>query len=404
MRVLFLHNNFPAQYRALAPYVGSMPDNEVYFGTMNSKGELQNVKKVYYKLHRKVNPQTHHYLQNAENAVLHGQAVYRMAQSLKRRGFYPDIVCAHSGWGPPHFIKDVYPHTKLLAYFEWYYRATGSDYNFLPNDPNDEDGRLKLRMKNVALQMDMVGCDHGVCPTQWQWSQIPEMFQEKISVIHDGIDTDLMQPAANVSFTVPNTNITLTQNDEVLTYVARGMEPYRGFPQLMQALAVLQKRRPNLQVIIAGQDRVAYGRSLPEKQTYKQKYLKELDLDLSRIHFTGLLSYRQLAQAFQVSSLHLYLTVPFVLSWSMLEAMAAGCVVLGSATAPVEEMIEDGKNGFLVDFFSVDDIVVRAEDILTNQDKMQDIRKRARQSILDNYALDKMLAKHYQLMQDVINS
>jgi len=399
MRLLFLHNNFPAQYRNLAPLIASNEKNKVVFGTMRREGEMKNIIKVYYKPAREVSPDTHHYLKNAESAILHGQSVYRLCKALKKKGFIPDVICAHSGWGPSIFIKEVFPESQLIGYFEWYYHSHNSDFNFLPYEVMEDD-YLRLRIKNTSLMYDLVACDWGISPTQWQWSQFPDEFQSKLSVLHDGINTNLMCPKPGARMILDNLN--LSHVDEIVTYVARGMEEYRGFPQFMQAIEILLKRRPQTHVVIVGQDRVAYGRKLPGGQTFKQKMLEELSLDMTRVHFTDCVSYSNLIKLFQASSVHVYLSVPFVLSWSMLEAMSAGCLVVGSDTPPVREAISDGENGLLVDFFDVEKIADRIEEVLEHPDQMAEIRHQARETILDRYCFRKLLPKQTRLISEVV--
>jgi glycosyltransferase involved in cell wall biosynthesis len=161
--------------------------------------------------------------------------VFRLAQALKAKGFAPEVVCAHSGWGDSLYIKDAFPSTKLLNYFEWYYYAGGTDADFLPDQPLSDDDRLRIRTKNAPILIDLAQCDRGLCPTAWQRQQFPDLFQSKLTVLHDGIDTDFFRPKAGMRLKLPN--LDLAHVEELVTYVARGMEPYRGFPQFMVALA-----------------------------------------------------------------------------------------------------------------------------------------------------------------------
>ncbi|MBP2628369.1 MAG: glycosyltransferase, partial [Firmicutes bacterium] len=256
--------------------------------------------------------------------------------------------------------------------------------------------------KNPDNQVVFLTCDRGVSPTYYQRSQFPPELQQKISVLHDGVNSDFFQPKADTKLVLPNINLDLSDVEEIVTYVGRGMEPYRGFPQFMEAVDILLKRRPKCHVVIVGADRVAYGKALPDGKTYKELMLEKFDIDLMRVHFTGLLPYNQYRQVLQASSVHVYLTRPFVLSWSMLEAMSAGCLLVASDTAPVKEVIKDGENGLLADFFSPAQIAARVEEALTNPDRMAGIRQRARQTILDNYALSKLLPQQIALLQQVI--
>ncbi|MDJ0635174.1 MAG: glycosyltransferase family 4 protein [Xenococcaceae cyanobacterium MO_188.B29] len=398
MRVLFLHPNFPAQFRHLASSLAKDPRNQVLFGTNRREGQIDGVTKVLYEKSRTVRPETHHYVRPLESAVLEGQAVYRLAQQLKDRNFYPDIVYGHSGWGPTLFIKDAFPRATFLCYFEWFYRAHGSDADFDPSDPLNADDEARIRTKNAPILIDLYSCDRGLSPTRWQRQQFPSEFHSKIKVHHDGVDTDYFQPIPGAKLVLPRIGLDLSGVEEIVTYVARGMEPYRGFPQLIETISILQQKRPQCHFVIVGKNRVAYGKSLPDGKTYKEAMLEKFTLDLDRVHFTDLLPYAEYLQVLQASSVHVYLTRPFVLSWSMLEALSTGCLIVASDTEPVKEVIEDGVNGLLVDFFNPQQISDRVEEALDNPDKMAEIRKTARQTILDRYDLAKLLPQHLEWM------
>lgn len=401
MRVLILHPNFPAQYRHIATALGSDPENQVIFGTSNERPEwvIPGVRKVLFTPSRNPRPETHHYVRPLESAVLCGQAVYRAAEKLKAEGFIPDIVCGHSGWGPTLFIKDIFPKTKLLCYFEWFYNAFGADADFDPADPLSADDILRIRVKNSSILIDLYSCDWGVSPTNWQKSQFPKEFHSKITVLHDGVDTEYFKPNPGAKLVLPN--LDLSGVDEIVTYVARGMEPYRGFPEFIESIAYIQERRPNCHVVIVGSERVCYGKSLPNGKTYKQEMLEKVPLDMSRVHFVGSLPYGLYLKVIQASSAHVYLTRPFVLSWSMIESMSTGCLVIGSDTAPVTEVIRDGENGLLVDFFSPKQIAARVDEVLNHPTRMAEIRAKARETVLERYALSDLLPRHLQLIKDV---
>ena len=400
MRILFLHSNFPAQFRHLAAALAKEKGNQVVFGTTRKEGSIPGVAKVIYNPSRNAGPETHHYVRNLENAVLQGQAVYRGALKLKEQGFVPDIVYGHSGWGPTLFMKDIFPKAKLLCYYEWFYHAHGSDADFDPTDPINEDAEARIRIKNAPILIDLYSCDRGLAPTSWQQQQFPVEFRRKIIVRHDGVDTDYFKPKPGAKLVLPEINLNLSHVQEIVTYATRGMEPYRGFPQFMEAAALIQQQRPNCHIIVVGQDRVAYGKQLPEGQSYKQLMLEKLSFDLSRLHFTGLLPYNQYLQVLQASSVHVYLTRPFVLSWSMLEAMATGCLIVASNTPPVLEFIKDGFNGLLVDFFSPEEIATRVSEALDKPEAMTEIRAKAREKIEKKYALADLLPKHIQWLKE----
>ncbi len=403
MRILFLHPNFPAQYRHVATVLGKNPKNQVVFGTKNERPEweIPGVKKAIFTPSRDAHPGTHHYVRPLESAVVHGQAVYRMADQLKAQGFVPDIVCGHSGWGPTLFIKDIFPNTPLLCYFEWFYHAYGSDANFDPKDPLSVDDVARIRIKNAPILTDLYSCDWGLSPTYWQRAQFPPEFHSKISVIHDGVDTEYFKPNPGAKLVLPN--LDLSHVDELVTYVSRGMEPYRGFPEFIEAVAYIQERRPNCHVVVVASERVCYGKPLPDGMSYKEYMLKKVPLDLSRIHFVGSLPYGLYLKVIQASDVHIYLTRPFVLSWSMIESMSTGCLVLGSDTPPVAEVIQDGKNGLLVDFFSPKQIADRVDEVFAHPTRMAEIRKKARETVLERYSHQVLLPRHIQLIEDVAN-
>ena len=407
MKVLFIHQNFPAQFRHLASALGKDPKNQVVFATARKEGEIRGVHKVIYKTSREPAEQTHHYVRSLESSVLEGQAAYRQLLTLKNKGFYPDVIYAHSGWGPGLFVKDLFPKAESLCFFEWFYHARGSNADFDPSDPLNEDTEAKIRIRNATILIDLCSCDRGLCPTRWQQQQFPKEFHSKLTVCHDGIDTTYFKPDPTSQLILqppkpiacPNT-LDLSKEKEIVTYVARGMEPYRGFPQFIEAVEKLQKRRPQCHVVVVGEDRVAYSKNLPEGESYRKQALeKHTALDLSRLHFTGHLAYSQYLKVLQSSSAHVYLTRPFVLSWSMLEAMSTGCVVIGSSTQPVKELIQDNQNGLLVDFFDTDAIVDRIIEALDNPERMEQIRENARQTIVENYDLADLLPKHLAWMK-----
>lgn len=269
MRILFIHPNFPAQFVNLVRVMAQNPHNQVVFLTNRREGSFPGVTKVYYDSSRKPHPQTHHYLRSTEDAVLQAQAASRTALALKKQGFIPDVIYGHSGWGPTMYMKDIFPSAALICYFEWFYSAHGSDCNFDPAEILTLDDECRIRTRNSPLLIDLFSCDKGVSPTYYQHSQFPKEWQNKISVLHDGVDTAYYQPQANKKLVLPDIHLDLSHVDEIITYVGRGMEPYRGFPQFMEMVDILLKRRPNCHVVIVGDDRVAYGKPSPDGRSYK---------------------------------------------------------------------------------------------------------------------------------------
>jgi len=400
MNILFLHRNFLAQFRHIAVELAKDPNNKVFFITNNDKLQLKGINKLIYKLKREVPPDCHRYLRFYEESIIHAQATAEVALALKESGFKPDIIYGHT-WGQTMFMKEVFPDVPLLCYFEWFYNAEGADVGFDGKILN-VDERAKLRCKNSHLYVDLDICDAGICPTNWQRSQFPEKFHDKIKVLHDGVDTDFCAPNKDAKFFIKEKNLELTTKDEVITYATRGMEAYRGFPEFMRAASILLKKRPNPQIVIGGEDRVCYGPQVIGT-TYKEMMLKELpDLDLSRVHFVGGLPFNEYVKLLQISSVHVYLTYPFVLSWSLLDAMACECCIVASDTKPVLEVMQDHHNALLTDFYNVDGIVEKVEYALDNQDMMEEIRHNARKTIVDNYALKNLLPKHIEYVKQLV--
>ncbi len=406
MKILFAHQNFPGQYLHLARHLGAMPGNEVVFITQRNDAVLPGVKKIVYKPHRGITQKQHHYLSDTESSLLNAQAVVRIALGLKQSGFTPDVMLGHNGWGEIWYLKDVFPNTPLIGYFEFFYHFTGADVGFDPEEKLNFDVALSVRTKNLGNLLGLNTADLGQTPTEWQRSTYPALYQPKLNVIHEGIDTQIAVPDANARFTILDIGIDLTRDDEVVTYVARNLEPYRGFSVFMRSLPAILEKSPNAHVLIVGGDEVKYGQRLPDGQTHRLKMLAELgsSLDLSRVHFLGRLPYTTYLKVLQVSRVHVYLTFPFVLSWSMLESMAAGCLLVASKTAPVEEVICEGKNGFLVDFFSAEQIAHRVVDaLMAGKDGYADIRKNARRTIIEKYDLQTIcLPAQLELLQRVV--
>lgn len=387
MQLLFVHQNFPGQFKHLAAHLAADPANRVVFLTQRKDGSLPGVHKVVYQTHRQPAPQTHRYLRQLESGVLYGQGAARAAIALRREGFRPDLIIAHPGWGEALYLKQVFPDTPLLSYFEWYYNIADVGFDAEFQSPDTVDSLAALSTRNALHLLNLEAADGGITPTRWQWRQHPSAYREQIQIIHDGVDTSDLHPdpAAQLSF---RSGTRLCANDEVITYVSRNLEPYRGFHQFMRAAAIIAKRRPKAHFIIVGGDGVSYGQSLPNGETYRQRMLAELPgLDLSRVHFLGRVPYQHFKTILQVSSAHIYLTYPFVLSWSMLEAMARGCLVIGSATPPVQEVIRNGENGLLVDFFSPLQIAERVDEVFDSPSRLASVRSAARSTILEHYDL-----------------
>jgi glycosyltransferase involved in cell wall biosynthesis len=393
MQILFIHQNFPGQYRHLASALASDPGNHVV--AMHMRPDLQQlpgIRTVCSGLSRSNTPGIHPWALEVETKIIRGETSWYTARKLQEEGFTPDLICAHHGWGESLFVKDVWPTAKLLSFFEYYYNFKGFDVGFDPEFKLREDEACRLRLKNIHHLLALEACDAGISPTKFQKSVHPREFHQKIHVIHDGIDTDVVTPNHAISINLEKAGVALTRQDEVITFVNRNLEPGRGWHIFARAMPEIQRRRPKAHILIIGGDGVSYGSQPENGVSYKQTYLAEVaqQLDMRRVHFLGMLPYQQFIAVLQLSSVHIYLTIPFVLSWSMLEAMSAGCLVIGSRTPPVEEVIRHGENGLLVDFFAPDEIADAITEVLAHPDRMQAIRTRARETVVERYDLKKV--------------
>lgn len=355
MRILFVHQNFPGQFKYLAPALTVDPDNQVVAFTMqkNPKPDWKGVRLVPYQAARSTATTTHPWVTDFETKTIRAEAAFRAALALRESGFTPDVIIAHPGWGESLFLKDVWPHAKLGIYCEFYYHAQGADVGFDPEFPAKDPGEVcRLRLKNLNNLLHFEIADAGISPTHWQASTFPEPFRSKITVVHDGIDCNFVAPNPAVGMTLSN-NLKLTRKDEIITFVNRNLEPYRGYHIFMRALPEILRRRPKARVLIIGGDDVSYGARAPEGKKWKDIFLTEVKdkLDMSRVHFMGNIPYEHFIPVMQLSTVHVYLTYPFVLSWSLLECMSAGCAILASDTQPLHGVIENDVTGKLVDFF-----------------------------------------------------
>lgn len=402
MRILFLHDNFPAQFGRFGQYL-AREGWEVWYGTQRKNAALPGLNVFNYAPHRSVTENIHPYTAPFERAVINGQGLVRAGQALKAKGFEPDIVMAHSGWGPGLFVKDLWPQAKYVGYFEWYYRADAPDVAFLTDGKPPLDDQLRARARNASILTDLASCDAAICPTAFQKDQFPEVFHSKIMVMHDGIDDALYAPKVGAGLNLPNLKLSAADTNELITYVARGMEPYRGFPTFMEALEIILKERSNARAVIVGEDRVAYGRQLPEGDSYKARALKECDLDWDRVHFTGLLLPAQYLKVLQASKVHIYLTVPFVLSWSMLEAMSAGCAIVASNVAPVREVADKAPDLMQLTELSPQATAEAVLSLLDAPSRRVKLGENARELIQINYSKEKIYSEKKDFLTRLIS-
>ena len=396
MKILFVHQNFPGQFLYLAPELkkrgheclaltdfGNTRASEI--PVLRYKHEAQTIDPAAARLGR-------NYIQMSDRGVTVARACLQLRES---KGYVPDVIFGHSGWGETLFLKEVWPEAKLLIYAEFYYRGKRADVGFDPEFSKPTFDQVMIAQGRAGhLGQALLHADAGLSPTEWQASTYPPALRNMIEVIHDGVNTDIMKPDISARFTLPDGRV-LAPGDEVLTFVNRNLEPYRGYHIFMRALPAVMAARPDAQVVIVGGDEVSYGATPKGAKGWKELILAEVQdrLDMSRVHFMGKVPYDQFTALMQVSRAHAYLTYPFVLSWSMIEAMSAGAHVVGSRTPPVEEVITDGVNGALVDFFDVAGWSDKLTEALAEPARFMARRGAARQTALDRYDQRMLLPK-----------
>jgi len=397
MRYLFIHPVFPGQFGKLMETLAAQPGNEVWhLSRQAAVASVPGVRRLQYRhVAEPVPDAVHPFLRKLQGAVQEGESITRALLQLKKQGYQPDLIYSYTGFGHALFVKDVFPKVPLVGYFEWFLNPHGSEFNFDPQYPLEFDRQRALRLANANSLMDLHHCDAGVTPTQWQLQQFPREFRGKLKVIHDGVDIEGFSPGKAEALEIGG--VSLTPDDtQIVTYTTRGMEPFRGFPQFMRALSLLQRRRPAVRAIIAGTEENYYSRNRPDGKSYKQALLEELGdkLDLDRVHFAGWLDTALYRKVLRASSAHVYLSYPYVLSWSLLEAMSSGCLVVGSRTAPVQEVVEHRHNGLLVDFFDEQALADTLDEALADAPAAGRMRAAARALVDEKYSAGKLVPEH----------
>jgi glycosyltransferase involved in cell wall biosynthesis len=399
MRILFVHSNFPGQFGLLCRELAANDGNDVVFISARESAGLKGVRKFVFTPRPELPGETLPLARGFQEASSLGLDVYRAARALADEGWYPDVVYAHAGTGVGMFLRDVFPDAKLVCLFEWYYRSEGSDADFL--SPLADEDRLRIRVRNAPLLLDLEACDAGICPTQWQLEQFPAEFRPKLRVVHDGVDTDFFRPCERSGLAFAD-GTRLGREARMVTFATRALEEYRGFPQFLQAAAILLDRDPDLHIVVAGRDKSSYGR--PKPPGYYTKQVAALGLDAGRMHMVGFLQAPEYLSLLQNSTAHVYLTVPFVLSWSCLQAMACGTLVVGSRTPPVEEILTEGRTGLMVDFFDHSELADRVLSVLDSSPDWDPVRAAARDMVVSKYSPGVIIPQHKKLISELCTS
>jgi glycosyltransferase involved in cell wall biosynthesis len=411
MHVLYVHQNFPAQFGHIAKHLVEKLGWKCTFVSQTPGGMAAGIQKIEYKLTGGATAQNHFCSRTFENTVWHCDGVFRALRA--RPEVQPDLIVGHSGFGSTLFLRELYPSVPIINFFEYYYlpHDTDSDMDFRADLgwPTYDYTYHRSRCRNAMILLDLQTCQAAYTPTQFQRSRFPAEYRQKLNVIFDGVDRSVyhghneqLRPAPSSRGTRTIAGVSVDADTRVITYVSRGFESMRGFDIFIRAADLIQKKCPNVRIFVVGTDRIAYGgdeNHIKPHKSFKDWAIATHKPDLSKVSFVGRLAPAELGRLLAASDLHIYLTVPFVLSWSMMDAMSCGAVVLASDTAPVREMIRDGENGFLADFFSPEQIADKAVAALQDPGAMRPIGRAAEQMIVDRYSLEAVLPKMLSLYE-----
>lgn len=399
MNVLFVHNNFPAQFRHVAHKLRQREDGRLAAIGAETATPVEGVDLRRYQAPA-ASASVHAFARRFEVECRRAEQVMFAALKLKSEGFEPDLMLAHCGWGETLPLRSVFPRSRLAVYCEFFYRAEGQDVGFDPETGQfGVDGLVGLGAKNASTLAALAECDLGLSPTPWQRSTFPREFQSKIHVAHEGVDTQWITPDASAQFNLPG-GPRLDRSDEIVTYFARGLEPMRGFHIFMRALPELQRARPQAHFVVVGAEEASYGNPAPDGGDWKQWCLREAlpRLDLARVHFLDRLPHAELRALMQVSTVHVYLTYPFVLSWSCIEALSAGCAVVASDTAPVRDVIVDDENGVLTPFHDAPALATAIADLLADAPRRARLSRAARETAVAGFDVETCVARTLGLL------
>ncbi|OCP03378.1 MULTISPECIES: glycosyltransferase family 4 protein [unclassified Ensifer] len=405
MHVAFVHRRGFCQFAALAAHL-AQTGNEVTLVTETVDQKIPSTRVIRHRAEPgpQANAQMARHLSVPDHHVRIGHRVAETFDAMARQGQVPDVVVGHTGWGSMMFVKDVLPNVPTLGYCEFFYRAEGADIGFAPGDQPDSDTRKRLRLRNMAQLLSLEAMDGGISPTHWQRSLYPAEHRARIAVCHEGVDTRVFRPDASASLKLPDGRVLKAGDPPIVTFVARDLEPYRGFPQALAAAAKVARSHPDALFVFVGGDGVSYGAPPQGGGSWKDHLLQSLDVPADRFLFPGVVPHGVLRQLFQISAAHIYLTYPFVLSWSVLEAMACGALVIGSDTAPVQEVISSGRNGMLVPFFDEDALAEAISGALRQPEKYSEMRAAARRTVEQRFRLGDCVARQMTLLDKAMDN
>lgn len=392
LNILFVHRDFPGQFGALAERLALSTHHRVAFITSAAVTSRADMEVRRFAPRRQSAATTHHYLHSFEAGVLNAQAVFESCHRLREEGFTPDVIIAHCGWGVTLYLREAFPKARLVGYFEWYYHPHDGDADYLDPAAMTADNACRIRTLNAPILMTLEDVDLGLIPTAFQQSKLPQSYQHKLLTLHDGVDTSFFKPDTSASRQFDMADF--THVNRLVTYATRGMEPYRGFPEFMRAIDGLLRADASVEIAIAGEDKTFYSRRLPGGETYKERLLRELPaLDLARVHFMGTLDRDDYRRLLQISTVHVYLTVPFVPSWSLVEAMACGCHIVASDTEPTREILGDESTARFIEHRDIAQLQKVLQLALADSERTPGLRENARNRAVSTFSQDLLLPR-----------
>jgi glycosyltransferase involved in cell wall biosynthesis len=361
MHILFVHQNFPAQFGQIGSYLIKKHDCQCTFVSCKPAGVVSGIRRIQYEPKGGATSHNHYCTRSFENAVAHAHGVFEACRQHPE--VKPDLIVGHSGFGSTLFLSELYD-CPIINYFEYYYHPRNSDLDFRREFPPSSLDRIRSRCRNAMILLDLQNCAAGYSPTQWQRDTLPAIYHEKVRVIFDGVDDTVWRRYPKLPRVIEGRRV--DPETRIVTYVSRGFEAMRGFDIFMKLAKRIYTAMPNVLFVVVGADRVAYGGDLRhiKEKSFRDHVLKQDDYDLSKFFFTGLVPPLRLARLLSLSDLHIYLTVPFVLSWSLFNALACGCPVVASQNGPVQEIITHEETGLLADFYDVDSLTALALRVL----------------------------------------
>jgi len=407
MNLLFVHQNMPGQYRELVQWLAAQGGHEIYFLTQRKNPpKIEGVKERVYAPHHVPKQGAYGLSRVWEEASGAGFGAAAAAKQIETdEGFKPDLIIGHVGWGELTFFKQLWADVPIIGFFEYYYRLFGGPVNFDPEEPVNAHTPFLLQARNVIPSLNITTVDRGLSPTKWQRDCFPPQMHDKIYVCHDGIRTDQLGPDSKATLKLGRIETPIRRGDEIVTYMARNLERMRGFHKFMRALPEILDARPDARVLIIGGNETSYGAKSKQPGGLRGEMEAEVGdrVDWSRVHFLGQVPYADYQKIIQISRCHIYLTMPFVLSWSLLETMSMEATIVAADVAPVREAMTHGKTGLLVDFHDPQALARQVIKVLEKPEDFAHLGPAARQHVIKEYDfLTKCLPEHIAEMNALL--